>query len=351
MKKTSVILCVLLACFLLAEVFSAREYMYDYSLEDNQAAAVIELNNTYAKYAVPKAKDKNSPVIDGVLSEGEWEGALQIIIDGETPKLCNTDFEIGEGTVINVMWSDDRGLLFGAYINDLHKSEKKLDGDFVQICLFSSRVATACEGTQNLFMDFHPFSDEGRTSASAFAYENYLLKDRIAATIASSGGNGDGDYYMEWIISWDMLGEAFDHGFEKEYQAVSGEEFIMFFVAYDTSKKGSTNELFYTASSWMNPTSTDIFVLVDETSVLNGAVASNKGGNSVQTMEFLTVPVDSETEPPVKTEKVSDSGSVSEPGEQGGQTKSGAPWLIVIISVAVVAAAAVVIIVARRKKG
>ena len=350
MKKSVILAAVLLVCFQLAGLYSAREYVYDYSLEENQAAAVIELNNAYIKYAVPKAKDKNSPVIDGVLSDGEWDGALQIVIDGETSKLCNTNLEIGEGTVINVMWSDERGLLFGAYINDLHKSEKKLDGDFVQICLFSSRVATACEGTQNLFLDFHPFSDEGRTSASAFAYENYLIKDRMSAAIASSNGSGEGDYYMEWALSWDMLGEAFDHGFEKEYQAVSGEEFIMFFVAYDTSKKGSTNELFYTASSWMNPTSTDIFVLVDETSVLNGAVASDKSGGSGETIGFLTVPVDSEPESEANTGNATSDSKDSGTAEQGEQGKAGNSAMIPIIIGAVIVVAAVVVAVIVKKK-
>ena len=218
------------------------------------------------------------------------------------------------------------------------------------MCLFSSRVATACEGTQNLFLDFHPFSDEGRTSSSSYAYENYLIKDRMQTTIASSNGSGEGDYYMEWIISWDLLGEAFDRGFEKEYQTEPGEEFVMFFVAYDTSKKGSTNELFYTATSWMNPTATDIFVLVNETSVLNGAVAENKSEGPGGSMEFLTVPPDSEPESEIATGTVPTQNAGSDTAEKGGQAKEGNSALIPIIIGAAVVVAVVVVIVAVKKK-
>ncbi len=356
MKKTvaiSILVCLLLLGQSL--ITSAQEYLFDFSLEDNQAAAIIELNKTYAKYAVPKAK--KAPVIDGVFSEGEWDGALQIVVDSETLKLCNTNMEIGEGTVINLMWSDQTGLMFGAYVNDLHKSEKRLDGDFIQICLFSSRTSSACDGEQNLFLDFHPFSDEGRTSESAFIYENYLVKDRIAGEIASSNGNSDGDYYMEWALSWEMLDGLCKSGFEKEYDADAGEEFVMQFVVYDTSKKGGSNELFYTGSTWMNAFATDVFVLVNESSVLNNAVASDKRDGGAQSIEFMTVPEEEETDPvtPVTRKnnnesKDTDNTPATEPGKTPATEGKNTAVYFIVGGVAVVAIIIAVIVIVKKKK-
>lgn len=129
------------------------------------------------EYQVPKAQ--TAPVIDGVMSKGEWDNCFTKVLSEEN---CTVKGNF-EGATINWMW-DDKGLYLFAKVNDTHPidplpaapKDKQdcvylADKDCVMLMIYTNPEAndySSCSNAGVLYFCLTPRCADGKAYATEF---------------------------------------------------------------------------------------------------------------------------------------------------------------------------------------
>jgi hypothetical protein len=150
-------------------------------------------------YTIPYTE--SGPEIDGIISEGEWDGAEHVFLDNETEPSQNIPAIVDT----EVLLMEDGANFYLAFIAD--------DPEFEKICAFYSDRDT-CWDDDLVGVVIDTFNDE-RRAFEFFANPLGVQIDRI--NNESGGGRGAfGGVDNSWNAVWDSAGRISDKGYVVE---------------------------------------------------------------------------------------------------------------------------------------
>ncbi len=147
-----------------------------------------------------------TPVVDGVISEGEYSPESTYVMNAETASAW-----VGEVGTSSVTWHfawDEGGLYYAGTINDTTPSYRGEDGywvgiDCLEIAINPAHAIPANDKNEGIFFSFGA-TRKGEIVAWRHNYEDGLVSDEITGA-AKGHKKGSDSYTIEVYIPWSLV--------------------------------------------------------------------------------------------------------------------------------------------------
>ncbi len=209
------------------------------------------------EYNIPKAV--KAPVLDGIVSSGEWDNALKVVMDaskGNIPTANEPSF-FTPGSSFNYMWADD-GLYFYADIKDNTAPGTAPEygaalnsGDGIQIGIHTAEDSADGGSGQHLFFTFHPKTSNGDPDI----FEHFAINGNVNGTCKIAVKFEGNSFLIEGFIPFST--------FDKITPAIEFKTGAKLYIQCVIMDDVDGTQAIYTDGWWFNGEKNAVYTLTD----------------------------------------------------------------------------------------